>query len=287
MMLQYLFVISALVLSGCSHLFLQPNKLDYAEKIRDKIQLEEGFIATSDGEKLHYWRIPAQVHKNKLLERKGVVVQVHGNAANLTNHVQGLGWITAAGYDLFVFDYRGYGKSSGSRDLGGAYRDVETALDYVERAPWRGDGPLIFYGQSLGGTLLLKNLSTHPGRWHPKAVVIEGSFYSYQQIAREKLAGAWLTWPFQWMVYLVITDKYSLKDTELGTISPTPVYLFQSEHDPIVPAHNADRIFAALSPPKELIKYPEFGHINAMWIKSGEYRAWLLKQLEGQPRDGK
>ena len=62
---------------------------------------------------LHYWRIPAQKRKVVDPHPKGWVVQVHGNAQNLTSHVRGLGWVTELGYGLLIFDYRGYGSSTG------------------------------------------------------------------------------------------------------------------------------------------------------------------------------
>lgn len=269
------------VVMGCSGLFLYPDRHDYFPKIKDYVVVEEGFIPGADKDvQLHYWLIPAQSKKVLNKKPKGLIVQVHGNAQNLTSHVQGLGWITEAGYSLLIFDYRGYGRSTGKPSLDGAYKDVETFLDYIPAHLNPAGLPLIFYGQSLGGTLLLKAVSSHPGRWKPAMIVIESSFYSFTQIGREKMALSWITWPFQWMSYLVLSNRHGLVHEELATISPVPVWLFYSENDPIVPSHNGDRIYKELAEPKKLIKYPERGHIAAMWVQDGKFRKMLVEELD-------
>lgn len=272
--------VAFLSLFGCSDIFLQPDHVDYFPDVRRYVVLEEGNIPIRDGSRLHYWLIPAQQQRVVSRNPKGMVIQVHGNAQNLSAHVHGLGWLTEEGYDLAIFDYRGYGKSSGPSGLKRAYQDVQTALDYftTEKNPRR--LPVFFYGQSLGGTLLLKNVSSQPHRWWPRLVIVESSFFSYPQIAREKLAGFFLTWPFQWLAYLVISDSYSLDPNELKQISPVPVLLFYSERDPIVPLHNGEQIFMSLAEPKRLITYPEPGHTAAMWVQEKRLRKDLLEAMD-------
>lgn len=261
---------------GCTHLFLYPDHRDYFPNAAEKIVFEQGMIDSTDGEKLNYWLVPAQIDKERIPHPKGLVIQIHGNAQNLSSHIRGLGWLAAEGYNLASFDYRGYGKSTGTRDPEGAYEDVMAALDFLVTKKNPDHLPVYFYGQSLGGTLLLKAVSAHPGRWHPAMIVIESSFYSYSGIAHEKLAQAWITWPFQWLAYLLISDKLSLNDDELRTISPIPVYMFHSEQDPVVPIHWGDKIFKALGEPKKFFAYPEPAHVAAMWVQNGKFRDILL-----------
>jgi len=263
---------------GCTHMFFQPDRIHHTPRIAEHVLLYEGFIPTPDGQQLHYWYLPAQLRKVAMSRAKGLIVQLHGNAENLSSHVMNLAWVLMAGYDLVIFDYRGYGRSTGSRDLDGAHHDVASALDFMSQ---KAQGcPLIFYGQSLGGTLLLRTLADHPHRWPVDAVVVESSFYSYRQIAREKLASAWLTWPFQWLGYLLVTDKYSLGGGRLRAIAPTPVWLFYSEDDRVVPIHNGRRIYEELAEPKKFVTFPEPGHISAMWVEGGRYRDLLLQDIQ-------
>lgn len=275
-----LILIFAVLSTGCTNVFLQPDKANYFANVDKFVVHEEGFIPASKGEKLHYWILPPQKNKVVMKESKGIVIQVHGNAQNLTSHVRSLGWLIENGYTLAIFDYRGYGQSSGKPDIGGAYNDVQTALDYITTELNPKKLPVFFYGQSLGGTLLLKAVSSSPGRWKPKLIVIESSFHTYTNIAREKLALHWVTWPFQWLAYPLVSNRYSLEKQELESISPVPVLLFYSENDPIVPYHNGQRIFKELKEPKELISYPERSHIAAMWVQNGRFKKTLLEALE-------
>ena len=279
-MRQLKFIASAILIlfafTACSGLFLFPDHFNYFPQVREKVVIDEGEIPTPDHQKLHYWIVPAQ--KNKTLDEKpkGLIILCHGNAQNLSAHDLNLGWITEFGYSLAIFDYRGFGRSTGRSDLFGAYRDVATALDFftTEKNPQR--LPVFFYGQSLGGTLLLKTVSTQPRRWSPKMVVIESSFFSYPQIGSEKLAQFWLTWPVQWLSYVLITGRLNLKAAQLERISPTPVALYYSEHDSFVPLHNGQEIYAALKEPKQLITFPEPGHTAAMYVEKGRLRKTLL-----------
>lgn len=264
--------------SACGSLFLYPDKVNYSPEAAKHVLFEEGVFINKDGQKLHYWFVPAQQEK-KAVAAKGLVIQVHGNAQNLTSHVRSLGWLPTAGYSLVIFDYRGYGQSEGRASLEGAYSDVSEALDFFTQNLNPNKLPVYFWGQSLGGTLLLKTVSSSPGRWQPEMVIIESAFYSYTGIAREKLAMNWITWPLQWLPYLVIPNRFSLKDSELQTVSPIPVYLFYSENDPIVPAHNGENIFKELKEPKFIYLYPEAGHINSMWIRNGKFREVLLAAM--------
>ena len=64
-------------------------------------------------------------------QKKGLILQYHGNAENLTSHYLSLGWLAHEGFDVFIFDYRGYGRSSGEIDARGISWDSQAAFDYA------------------------------------------------------------------------------------------------------------------------------------------------------------
>ena len=80
---------------------------------------------TPDGLKLHGWHLKA---KDK---SRGTILQLHGNAENISTHVNSVLWLALEGYDVFNFDYRGYGKSEGSPTLDGVHIDARAALETV------------------------------------------------------------------------------------------------------------------------------------------------------------
>ena len=268
------------ILTGCGNIFLIPDHKNYFTDAEKYILFENGFFPTPDGQRLNYWMLPAQRDRVTLPHPKGLVIQVHGNAQNLSSHIRSIGWLTEAGYNVATFDYRGYGQSSGRRSLVKAYQDVQTALDFFVKEKNPEHLPVYFYGQSLGGTLLLKAVSSHPGRWHPAMIIVESSFYSYSGIAREKLSEGYLTWPLQWLAYILVSDRLGLKEQELKTIAPIPVEMFYSENDPIVSITHGRRIFSALNEPKKFYSYPERGHISAMWVQKGRFRDVLLEAMD-------
>jgi len=277
--LRFLLFVSFLQLGACSGVFLHPDRVDYSGPMKGNVIVEDGFIDLPAGERIHYWYLPAQID-NRRTPEKGLIVHVHGNAQNLTAHVRNVGWLTAAGFGLFVFDYRGYGQSGGRATLDHAFEDVNTALSFAVERFHREQQPVHFYGQSLGGSLLLAALARAPGRWHPRTVIIEGSFYSYQEIAQDKLSRFFLTWPLQWLPSLLLSDRLAPKHLDLSPLKGIRFLVFHSQRDPIVPLEQSEKLFARLPEPKEFHSYPEQGHIDAMWVQKGAFRNLLVDRLE-------
>jgi fermentation-respiration switch protein FrsA (DUF1100 family) len=272
------FLFLALSVSGCNSIFLQPHKPIYPFVIMDQLKLDEVEFQSEDGTLLTGWYFstlqncanekyqPSCIPKIK--KPKGLVVQFHGNGENMSTHYRAMSWVLLQGYDLFVFDYRSYGESGGSKSLRGAVEDSTAAVQWsVEKARSQ-NLPLILFGQSLGGTLLLRSLSHNPPNTPIAAVVIEGSFSTYQGIAREKLAMFWISWPLQWLAYIFISDRWSPLTPKINNIAPTPVLVLHSREDRIVPFHHGERLFKALPQPKQFWPIEEPGHINS-WVAEG------------------
>ncbi len=271
---------------GCTTLFFQPTQVDYKLAEDQKVAYTSIDFKSEDGTNLKARYFEAAVVNAAHPEwghyhgrTRGLVVQFHGNAQNMTAHFMNEAWLLLEGYDLLVFDYRGYGDSSGSLSTRGVYQDSQAGLKLAASEATKRGLPLIAYAQSLGGSLLLRVLEDSPPPSVLKMVVVESSFHSYQEIAREKLASFWLTWPLQWVAYGLISDEFSPGSEKLALISPTPVYLIYSEQDPVVTINHGEEIFRQLHDPKTLLRHPNPGHINAMFVEDGRYRAILLKQM--------
>jgi alpha/beta superfamily hydrolase len=85
-------------------------------------------------------------------DSRGLVFFLHGNAGNVETWTTGLDFYQRVGYDLFMLDYRGYGKSTGSmRSETELHADVRAAWDAI--APRYGGKPVVVYGRSLGSGL--------------------------------------------------------------------------------------------------------------------------------------
>ncbi|MBI1422258.1 MAG: alpha/beta fold hydrolase [Gammaproteobacteria bacterium] len=267
--LVYIFSL-VLCLSGCTSIVFQPDKKTYVTPQMLKLTGEDVYFHSGDS-LLHGWWLHAKQ------PAKGTVLFVHGNAQNISTHIASVYWLPAEGYDVFLFDYRGYGLSQGEPDLPGVHQDYAAALDYLFKRPGANTKNVFVFGQSLGAAVALVGTDTSAYKSRLHAVIVEGAFTSYRSVAREKLASHWLTWVLQWPLSLTIDDDYQPVDHIAG-ISPTPVLLIHSEQDEVIPYHNALELYKAAHEPKSLWTLKNVAHIQA--FNKPENRKRLLEYLE-------
>lgn len=264
---------ACLFTTACTNIFVQPSRDRYSELEAKKMVPEQLELQSQNGMILCAWKFPAK-------QSQGMVLQVHGNAQNMSAHFEYLSWLPFSGYDLVTFDYRGYGCSDGNADVGGSVEDTKAAIRFMDQEAGKRGLKWSLVGQSLGGTLSLRALEEQPTK-NLGLIVIDSSFYSYRGIAREKLASMWITWPFQWLPYLLITDQYSPKGQGLKSLAPNvPVVLMHSEKDPVVPINQGEQIYSELREPKEFWRLTEPGHIHGFAMGDKRYRNQLVEKLK-------
>lgn len=259
------------LLPGCASVFFQPQRALVMTPDRVGLDYQDVFIETPDGVRLHAWYLPAQG------EARGTVLFLHGNAQNISTHIASVYWLPERRYNVLLLDYRGYGRSAGAPSLDGAVSDAEAAIAWLAARPEIGKQGMAVFGQSLGGALAVHTVAHSAHRGRIKALIIDSAFSGYRAIVREKLAGFWLTWALQWPLSLLADDRYSPRRAIAG-ISPTPLLIIHGEHDPVVPAHHAERLYAAAGAPKVLWRIPESGHIQA--LTRPEQRRRLAEYLD-------
>jgi len=238
------------MLAGCSSLFFYPDQTTYITPDRLNLEYEDVSLDTPDGETLHGWWLPAQS------EPKGTVYFLHGNAQNISSHIMNVAWLPERRYNVFLIDYRGYGRSTGAPDIEGALHDAETGLRWLAEKQEIEGKPLFLLGQSLGGALGTALASEWVKRNEQPpldGVILDGTFAGFRAITREKLGDFWLTWPFQVPLSWTITDEYEGYEL-VADISPVPVMVIHSERDGIIPLANGERLFEAAREPKEFLR---------------------------------
>jgi len=266
-----------LSLTGCSGLFFQPDRDLYFTPDEFDLLHEEVSFPSSDSTLLSGLFLPA------LGPPRGTIVHFHGNNANLSNHLFAVRWLPGAGYSVFLFDYRGYGASEGSPSRRGAVRDGAAAIAYVRRHPDVDPYRLIVYGQSLGGALAVSALD-QAGTKGVRALVLEGTFSSYQGVARLFLADRWFLWPFQLLAYLLITDDES-PDQALPNLVSVPLLVVHGEEDRVVPIEAGRRLFRAFPGPlKEFWSIPDAGHMRIFHDEASPWRGKLVTYLDSRLR---
>lgn len=232
------------------------------------IPFDDVYLNTPDNETLHGWYIKSKE------EKKGVIYFLHGNAENISTHIGSVLWLTNEGYDIFALDYRGYGKSTGSPDIEGALVDISTGYNWLITQDEDQQDKLFILGQSLGGALTLSFTSQNKNlKHHVSGVIIDAGFSSFRGIAKEKLDGMWLTWPFQYPLSWLIPTSYD-SDKHIQQIAPVPLLVIHSTNDIVIPFHHGKDIYQQASEPKEFLK-TDTPHTAT--FRSEGYRDYVLK----------
>jgi uncharacterized protein len=264
-------LILAASLSACTNVFFQPQQMQYLTPNEIGLAYEDVYFSSTDGVKLHGWMLPAQGMA------KGTVLFLHGNAENISTHIASVYWLPGQHYNVFLPDYRGYGRSEGSPSLAGVQEDINSAMGYLLHRSDIDSDRIVILAQSLGGALAIYNVAHSPYREKIKALISESAFSEYREIVQEKLASFWLTWPLQWPLSLTINDDYSPLPA-VSKVSPIPLLIIHGDKDNVVPLPHGQALFAAAGQPKEMWIVPDGGHTEAFRHK--QYQNQLLEYLE-------
>lgn len=276
MQILFLLMVCALPLglTGCANsVFYYPDRVDYEPRLLRPVPHEAVWMDGTDGLRLHGWFLKAEG------EAQGTIVFLHGNAQNLTSHVAYVNWLPAAGYNVLLVDYRGYGLSPGKPTRSGVLDDARTAWFYARQRADVNPEKMILLGQSLGGAnaIALAGGEKLPGL---KAVIADSPFSSYGRIAREKilqipLAG-YLIWPFS---PLLVSNGLS-PEAVVKKIAPVPLLLIQGDRDEVVPPSHSDRLYTKAAAPVLLWTLQGAGHTEAFGRLRASTAPRLLKFLD-------
>lgn len=174
---------------------------------------------------------------------KGTVVHCHGNAGNLSVHLEFVVFLVRAGYNVFAFDYGGYGLSEGYPSPESVIVDTLAAIDTVRA---RGDvdpARIALFGQSLGGTAASGAAKLDGG---VRCLILDSTFATYRAMAWRTLLGRTLFF----LTPFVIPDVGPLHD--LKEIKGRPVLFVHGLADRMVPPSFSRRLHAAAAEPKAL-----------------------------------
>jgi fermentation-respiration switch protein FrsA (DUF1100 family) len=236
------------------------------------------FFTSADGTRLHGWFVHAEG------EPKGTVVHLHGNAQNLTSHYGFVAWLPRAGYNVFAFDYRGYGRSEGSPTIPGVMADGAAAIEYARgRADVDGDRILVL-GQSLGAAVAATVVGRQqcPG---VRGVVLDSGFSSFSGIVADKMRATMVLAPLSFLAPGLIDDADS-PDRYVGRIAPRSVLLLHGKADRIIGSQHSERLYALAGEPKELHLVEGADHLEAMNNGGGAHRRITLQFFQRCLKNG-
>ena len=244
-----IFLAGALVLylGGCCLLyFKQESLLFYPQKLPASYQFHfageyrEYPITTADGTQLSGLLFSVKAPK-------GLVFFLHGNGGSLAGWGGVAATYTRLGYDVFLLDYRGYGKSGGSiSSQAQLLGDVEAAYNQLKAI--YSEQSIVIAGYSVG---------TGPAAWlaarhQPRLLLLHAPYYSMADMAAHTIK----LWPVLpgWLL------RYPLATNEFVPRVRAPVVLFHGDHDEVIPYASSARLRALLPANAQLIRLPGGRH---------------------------
>lgn len=262
-------VLVSLMLTACiERMFFYPDSATYTTPAQLGVRAEDVHVATADGSRLHGWFLPATG------TARGTVLHLHGNAANISNHLPLVSWLPAQGYNVLMIDYRGFGRSDGKPSLDGIVDDAAAALHYLRARSDVDATRLIVFGQSIGGATALRLLARDSKG--VKLAIIDSAFASYRGIARDATAGGPLA-PIAAITVGVLPGPDKDPITALQSIK-VPLIFVHGARDSIIAAANSEKLHAA-APGSQHWSVPDAMHISAL-AQPGSWREKLVQAMD-------
>ncbi len=253
-------VIGALILLKILVLLVEPKLTFFPFRTIDDLPSDRGvpyrehWVETPDGERLSAWYIPAE---NPVAE----LLFFHGNAGNLSRgRLDLLLGLNRHGFSVFVFDYRGYGKSTGSPTEEGLFTDTEAATEFFWKRIHQPGHKVIYHGRSLGG-LTAARAAAHR---EPDGLILEATFPDKRTLLRYyPLLLRFLGW----------FSRYKLSTVSFLKGVKCPVLVIHGDRDRIVPYPVGQELFHTLpATQKELLTLPGVDHDDQ--ATTGRDRYW-------------
>lgn len=214
------------------------------------LPLEDVWFNAQDGTRLFGWYV-------RVSGSPAVLLWCHGNAGNITHRLENLALLYRTGLSVFLFDYRGYGRSSGAPSEDGLYQDALAAYDYlveIKRVP---PERIVLFGRSMGAAVAGALASRRPAA----GLILESAFPSVEALARFHYWG----FPAHWFVHA----QYNLAE-RLREIH-RPALIIHGDHDSIVPLQMGRMVFEAAHPPKDLYIVPGADHNDLVGVGGTPY----------------
>jgi uncharacterized protein len=243
----------ALLWWGQEKLLFQPTPLPADHRFAVDADVHERFIDVP-GARLSALHL-------QLARPRAVVFYLHGNAGNLDSWFVNAEFWRRMNVDLFMIDYRGYGKSSG-RITSQAQLQADARAAWATLAPRYAGVPLVLFGRSLG-TGLAADLAAE---LQPALTVLVSPYVSLQTLATEH---------YRWVPSAVL--RYPMPTDEWLPRVKGPVLLIHGERDTLIPPSHSDRL-AAKVPHARVLKVPDAGHNDLQQF--GPYLDGLRAALE-------
>ncbi len=269
----YIFLIA--IISGylliCFILFFFQNRFVFVPKknifITPKayrLEYEDLSLKSSDGNTINAWYVPAD-------KAEYTVLFCHGNAGNLANRIETVDHYHRLGFNFLVFDYPGYGKSSGSPNDKNVIEAAEAAWKYLTVDRKIPANKIIVIGRSLGGA----PASHLAAKYKPLMLCSEAAFISPREVAKDMP----LFLPTSLLVRVDLPTGQNIAKANC------PVLIIHSPSDEVIKYRHGEALFKLAPEPKEFHQLTG-GHNDCWFIDQKKYgnifKDFLNKHCSGK-----
>jgi fermentation-respiration switch protein FrsA (DUF1100 family) len=225
--------------------------------------VDDVWFETDDGEMLHGWYCRAD-------HPTASALYCHGNTGNLTIAAHVMPFLMAAGINILIFDYRGFGKSSGSPSIDGIVSDGLCAARFHEEIRPKGL-PSLLYGYSLGGAVAAQVIQHHSF----DGLILQSTFTNLRDMAR-------VSFP-RIPIHLVAGDFFDTLSV-LRKLK-VPLLLIHGSADEVCPGWMVEKLFDAATHPGKQLKIVTGGLHKDLWLREPDTLVWVVNRFaQGVPR---
>ena len=214
------------------------------------LPLEEVWLPVDDAVTVFGWFVNAG-------PGKPVLLWCHGNAGNVSHRLENIWQLYQRGISVFIFDYRGYGRSTGTPSEAGLYQDALASYDYLRQKRQISAEHLILFGRSLGsavaGEVALQRSSA--------GLIVEGAFPSIQSMSDHHYMGL----PAGWLMDVEFHLAQKVASLQV------PILVMHGEIDSVVPLALGRQIFDAAREPKQWFVVAGAEHNNVPFVGGDSY----------------
>lgn len=207
--------------------FYYPDDKIYGPDPRSAESVE---FTAKDGTRLHGWFIPSATGPAE--NAIATIIHAHSNAGNMSAHWPLVSWLPERNFNVFMFDYRGFGKSKGTPSQAGLLDDTQSAINVVRHRSDVNPQRLVLFGQSIGGANILDVIG-QGDREGIRAVILDSTFASYATIANQMIPGSG---------YL-LDESYS-GENYIASVSPIPLLLIHGKADHVIPWQHSEKLYS-------------------------------------------
>jgi len=211
---------------------------------------ETVYFEAADGIRLHGWFFPPG-------KNEPVVLFSHGNAGNISHRLENVKRLAERGLGVFIYDYRGYGKSQGRPSETGIYQDGLAAYDYLVYEKRIGPEKIVCFGRSLGAAVAMEIAL----RRAVKALIVESGFTSARDMAGE------------FLFFRPISSILPVHYNNLGKIAHVrvPKLIIHGTVDDLVPFRMGQALYQSASDPKYFLPIEGAGHNDTYAVGGVHY----------------